>query len=64
MVIKIYRPAIESYSLSFPAGWNFLHSLIEGLVDKGESPETAEIRELKEETGYKGSIVDVPMLSQ
>ena len=29
----------------------------EGLIDKGESPESAAIRELEEETGYKAESV-------
>lgn len=35
-------------------------SLLEGLVDNGETPEEAAIRELEEETGYKADhVVDV-----
>lgn len=44
--IKQYRPPAQSYCLEFPAG----------LIDKGETVETAAIRELKEETGYTGEI--------
>jgi len=29
-----------------------------GLIDKGETPEQAAIRELEEETGYVGSLVE------
>ena len=35
-------------------------SLLEGLVDDGETPEEAAIRELEEETGYRADhVVDV-----
>lgn len=30
-----------------------------GLIDEGESAATAALRELKEETGYKGEVVGV-----
>jgi ADP-ribose pyrophosphatase len=40
-VVRQFRPAVEQYTFELPAG----------LVDKGESPESAAIRELKEETG-------------
>ena len=29
-----------------------------GLIDEGESPEEAAVRELKEETGYEGKVLD------
>lgn len=38
------------------------HSLcvnISGLIDDNESVETAALRELKEETGYKGEVVGI-----
>lgn len=44
-----YRPAIDKYCVGFPAG----------LIDKGENPEEAACRELKEETGYEGEAVSV-----
>jgi ADP-ribose pyrophosphatase len=44
VVIKI-RPPTDSYVLEFPAG----------LIDAGESPEKAALRELHEETGYQGT---------
>ncbi|KAG0290894.1 nudix hydrolase-like protein [Linnemannia gamsii] len=37
-----YRPALSAYSLEFPSG----------LIDADESPETAALRELEEETGF------------
>jgi len=40
-LIRQYRPAVESYTWELPAG----------LLDPGETPETACVRELKEETG-------------
>lgn len=33
--------------------------LVSGLIDEGESAEAAALRELKEETGYKGEVVGV-----
>lgn len=44
ILIRQFRPPTNSYMLEFPAG----------LIDAGESPETTAIRELYEETGYKG----------
>lgn len=34
-------------------------TLPKGIIDKGEQPETAAIREIKEETGLKGGIIDM-----
>jgi ADP-ribose pyrophosphatase len=45
LFIKQYRPAINNYIIGFPAG------LVEG-----ENLEEEALRELKEETGYKGKI--------
>lgn len=42
-----YRPPAEAPVLEFPAG----------LIDKGETPRQAALRELKEETGYEGEII-------
>ena len=47
LVISQYRPPLESYCLEIPAG----------LIDPGETAETAALRELKEETGYTGKLV-------
>jgi len=41
-VIRQYRPPARKYVLEFPAG----------LVNPGETPEAAAIRELREETGF------------
>ena len=46
MIILQYRPPVEAYCVEFPAG----------LIDEGESPEQAAVRELKEETGYEGKV--------
>lgn len=43
---KQYRPPLDKIVIEVPAG----------LVDAGESPEQAAVRELKEETGYVGTI--------
>eukprot|EP00392_Amoebophrya_sp_AT5.2_P019179 g19921.t1 len=48
LLVKQFRPAINAYTLELPAG----------LVDRGETPEQAALRELKEETGYVGKIVE------
>jgi ADP-ribose pyrophosphatase len=42
-LVRQFRPAVEAYTLEFPAG------LIDGL----ESPESAIVRELREETGLE-----------
>uniref|UniRef100_A0AAY4EX39 ADP-sugar pyrophosphatase n=1 Tax=Denticeps clupeoides TaxID=299321 RepID=A0AAY4EX39_9TELE len=49
VMVKQFRPPLGGYSLEFPAG----------LIDDNESAETAALRELKEETGYKGEVVGV-----
>jgi len=49
MIIVQYRPPVEAFCVEFPAG----------LIDEGESPEQAAVRELREETGYSGKMVTV-----
>jgi ADP-ribose pyrophosphatase len=46
VLVKQFRPALNSECLEFPAG----------LVDENETAEQAAIRELREETGYHGTI--------
>jgi ADP-ribose pyrophosphatase len=45
---KQFRPPIDAVTIEVPAG----------LVDEGETPEECALRELKEETGYIGQIMD------
>ncbi|KAF2424887.1 hypothetical protein EJ08DRAFT_672160 [Tothia fuscella] len=49
LIILQYRPPVQAICVEFPAG----------LIDAKETPEQAAIRELKEETGYEGNIVDI-----
>lgn len=49
LIILQYRPPTQAICVEFPAG----------LIDAGETPEEAAIRELKEETGYSGKVVDI-----
>ncbi|OQO02334.1 hypothetical protein B0A48_11888 [Cryoendolithus antarcticus] len=54
MIILQYRPPVEAFCVEFPAG----------LIDEGETPEEAAVRELKEETGYEGKVSGIsPVLS-
>ena len=46
ILVKQYRPPLGRNTLEFPAG----------LIDDGETAEHAAIRELQEETGFKGTI--------
>lgn len=48
MIILQYRPPVEAICVEFPAG----------LIDEGETPEQAAVRELKEETGYEGKVCE------
>ncbi|GJE97054.1 NUDIX hydrolase [Phanerochaete sordida] len=54
VIIEQYRPPVAKYVVELPAG----------LIDEGETPEQAAIRELEEETGFKASTVleSSPML--
>jgi len=45
---KQYRPPIDKVCIEVPAG----------LVDEGEDAETCAVRELKEETGYVGKVLE------
>ena len=49
LIIHQYRPPASGVCIEFPAG----------LVDEGESIETAAVRELKEETGLVGRVVEL-----
>ncbi|KAK5108469.1 hypothetical protein LTR62_008287 [Meristemomyces frigidus] len=54
LIILQYRPPVEAICVEFPAG----------LIDEGETPEEAAVRELKEETGYQGKVSSIsPTLS-
>lgn len=48
VIEKQYRPPVGKVCIEFPAG----------LIDEGETVEECAIRELKEETGYIGTICD------
>ncbi|MBN2788939.1 MAG: NUDIX hydrolase [Candidatus Delongbacteria bacterium] len=49
ILVKQYKFPIKKYSIEFPAG----------LIDKGETPESTAVRELLEETGYKGKVTQI-----
>ncbi|KAJ3414296.1 hypothetical protein HDV05_006745 [Chytridiales sp. JEL 0842] len=49
LLVVQFRPPVNAYVIEFPSG----------LVDPSEAIETAALRELKEETGYEGTITYV-----
>ncbi len=49
MLQKQYRPPLDKIVIEIPAG----------LIDEGETAEQAAIRELREETGYVGQVLEV-----
>ena len=49
LLVRQFRPPVHQETIEFPAG----------LIDAGETPETAALRELKEETGFVGKVRSV-----
>jgi 8-oxo-dGTP pyrophosphatase MutT (NUDIX family) len=49
ILVRQFRHPVGTYVIEFPAG----------LIDQGESVETAALRELKEETGCEGEVVQI-----
>ncbi|EGS20340.1 uncharacterized protein CTHT_0021670 [Thermochaetoides thermophila DSM 1495] len=49
LLVIQYRPPLDAYTVEWPAG----------LIDEGETPEQAAVREFREETGYECEVVSV-----
>ena len=49
ILVRQFRPPMNKYTIELPAG----------LIDKNETFEQAALRELKEETGYVGSVTNI-----
>jgi 8-oxo-dGTP pyrophosphatase MutT (NUDIX family) len=49
LLVRQFRPAMNAFCLELPAGF----------IDAGETPSEAALRELKEETGFIGSVFHV-----
>jgi 8-oxo-dGTP pyrophosphatase MutT (NUDIX family) len=49
ILVRQYRPPADRFVIEFPAG----------LIDDGETPQMTAERELKEETGYTGTVISV-----
>lgn len=50
VLVEQFRPPVGRVTTEFPAG----------LIDEGETPARAAVRELLEETGYRADVVQVP----